>query len=100
MTEEAILNNYEAIFIIKPTLDEAGCEKTQKAVAEAITNLGGKVQKEDPWGKREISHHVKKFKEGIYHRVEFAAPAEAINKLNSTYQLNTDILRVLITKRS
>jgi len=93
------MNNYEGLFIIKPELKEEDAKNVFKAIGEAITKNSGSVKKEEAWGKRQLAYPMKKFKEGYYYKVDFAAPSDAITKLDSVCKLNADIIRSMITKR-
>lgn len=94
------MNNYEAIFIIKPDFKEEDVKEIFKFIGESITKNGGSIKKEESWGKRQLAYPVKKFKEGYYYRVDFTAPPPAITKLEAAYKLNdASILRTMITKR-
>lgn len=93
------MENYEGLFIIKPDIKEEDVKTVFKAIAEALTKNGANVKKEEDWGKRQLAYPVKKFKEGFYYKLEFAAPTSSIAKLEETYRLNADILRTMITRR-
>lgn len=94
------MNDYEAIFIIKPDLKEEEVKDVFKVIGDAVTKNGGSVKKEENWGKKPLAYPVKKFKEGYYYKLDFAAPSEAISKLESAYKLSGEtILRTMITRR-
>ena len=91
------MKNYEGLFIIKPDLREEDAKNACKAISELMVKNGAAIKKEEEWGKRQLAYKVKKFKEGYYYKVEFAAPAEAILKMEGAYKLSADILRTMIT---
>lgn len=93
------MNNYDGLFIIKPDLKEEDVKVVFKAVTDAITKNGGEIKKEESWGKRQLVYPVKKHKEGYYYKLDFSAPSDAISKMETTYKLNADILRTMITRR-
>jgi small subunit ribosomal protein S6 len=93
------MNNYESIFIIKPDLKEEDVKNIFKSIGDSVTKNGGSVKKEESWGKKQLAYPVKKYKEGIYYKLDFAAPPAAIPKMEAGYKLNQDILRTMITKR-
>lgn len=94
------MNDYEGIFIIKPDLKEEDVKGVFKAIADSVTKNGGSIKKEESWGKRQLAYPVKKFKEAYYYKLEFAAPSEAIAKLEAAYKLgDATILRTMITRR-
>ena len=92
-------NNYEGLLIIKPDIKEEDLKNVYKAIVESITKAGGTVNKEEPWGKKQLAYPINKQKDGYYYKVEFAAPADTIAKLEAGYKLNTDIVRLMITRR-
>jgi len=93
------VNNYEGIFIIKSNLKEPELEGVYKAIADSLAKNKATLEKEEKWGKRDLTYRIKKFKDGVYYKVNFQSPPEAISKLREGYSLNADILRVVITKR-
>ena len=93
------MNNYETLFIIKPDMKEEDIKTLFKVLSDGVTKSGGAITKEESWGKKQLVYPVKKFKEGYYYKLDFTAPASAITKLESSYKLNQDILRTMITRR-
>jgi len=93
------MNNYEGLFIVKPDLKEEDAKNLFKTIGEAVTKAGGAIKKEESWGKKQLAYPVKKFKEGYYYKLDFAAEADSISKLEETYKLNPDILRAMMSRR-
>lgn len=93
------MNKYEGLFIIRPDLKEEDAKNLCKAIGETVTKNGGTINKEEAWGRRLLAYPVKKYKEGYYYKLEFAAPSQTIAKAEAVYKLNGDIVRTMITKR-
>ncbi|MFA5146684.1 MAG: 30S ribosomal protein S6 [Candidatus Omnitrophota bacterium] len=93
------MNDYEALFILKPDISEEDTKGLCKTITEVIVKNSGTVKKEENWGRRPLAYPVKKSKEGYYYKVDFNAPAESVAKLDAAYKLNQSILRTLITRR-
>jgi len=93
------MNNYEALFIIKPDLNEDDVKNSFKSITDSVVKNGGAITKEENWGKKQLAYTVKKFKEGYYYKLDFTSPAPAISKLEESFKLNQDILRTMITRR-
>ena len=94
-----MINNYEAMFILQPNLNEAQAKEAFAQLGEAITKNGGQVSASGVWSeKRKLSYPVKKFNEGIYYLITFKAEASVILKLKQAYSLNENIIRLLITR--
>lgn len=56
---------YEIMYIVKPTDDEAVQNITAKFNA-VINNNGGNVEKTDIWGKKRLAYEIQDLTEGIY----------------------------------
>jgi len=93
------MNNYEGLFIIRPTLNDEEVKGIFKFIGDTVNKTGGSIKKEDSWGKKQLVYPVAKFGEGYYYKVDFEAPAEAIVKLEGACKLNSDLLRVMISRR-
>jgi small subunit ribosomal protein S6 len=95
----AKMNKYEAMFIIKPDLTEAERKTLFSQIHDVITKNNGSVASGSIWAeKRKLYFTIKKCLEGLYYLVNFSIPPMAIKEINHAYQLNENILRVLITK--
>jgi small subunit ribosomal protein S6 len=99
LEERVAVENYEALFIIKPDITEENVKGIIKTIADAVVKASGAIKKEENWGKKQLAYPVKKFKEGFYYKLEFTAPTNSIIKLEETYRLNSDILRAMVTRR-
>jgi small subunit ribosomal protein S6 len=93
------MNNYEGLFIIKPDLKEEDVKNVSKAIIDTVSKNGGSIKKEEGWGKKQLVYPIRKFKEGYYYKLNFEVLPGAVSKLEGTYKLNPDILRVMITRR-
>jgi small subunit ribosomal protein S6 len=68
-------------------------------VQNKITLLDGVVEKEDPWGKRQLAYEVKDMTEGIYTLVTMQLPSEGPVKLRDQLKIDERIIRYLITTK-
>lgn len=94
-----MVNNYEAMFILQPNLNEAQSKEAFAQLDEAIIKNEGQVVTSGIWSeKRKLGYPIKKFREGIYYFVTLKAKASVILKLKQMYKLNENILRILIIK--
>ena len=91
------MKEYQALFIIDPD-KENSLKEIAGAIVQAITKHDGKVGKEENWGKQKIAYPIKKKKDGLYYKIDFSLDPSKISALNAIYKLNSDILRVMITK--
>lgn len=93
------MNNYEGIFIIKPTLTEEVNKKVVSYIEGEISKNNGKIENPENWGRKNLAYSVKKNREGIYYKIDFKIEPAKISELKKTYRLNEDILRVMIVRK-
>ena len=93
------MNQYEAMFIMKPDLSEEERKTLFNQAAEVISKNKGEVTTASVWAeRRKLFFPIKKQREGMYYLVNFLLPGTAIAELGHAYTLNENILRVLITR--
>jgi small subunit ribosomal protein S6 len=93
------MNNYEAMFIVKPDLSEEEKKSLFSQLQEAVAKLKGSVSSAAVWGeKRKLFFPIRKCGEAVYYLMQFGLPAAAVKELSRAYQLNENVLRVLITR--
>jgi len=91
------MENYEIMFIVKPTLEEAAIKDTVSALETVITNLKGKVEVKS-MGKRELAYPIKKEISGFYYVFTVNASHDAIAEFDRVARINENILRHQIIK--
>lgn len=90
--------SYELTFILD---EKAGQEEGVKKTAEItalIEKAGGKVTKEEPWGRRELAYLIKRNRHGYYVTLWLDIPSVALKDLERELLFDTGIIRSLITK--
>ena len=92
------MNKYEAMFVINPDLTEETKKNLFNQINEIIQKHNGKVAAANIWAeKRKLTFKMKKHLEGSYYLVNFNADPQEITAIRHLYNLNENILRVLIT---
>ena len=79
-------------------------EPKQKAVLDkikkAVADSGGKVDKEDSWGKKQFAYPIKHEKEGYYFFFELTLPPDHANGIKRLIENDEQVARhLLIVKR-
>lgn len=93
------MNKYEALIIVKPDLSEEDRKIVFQQIDEAITKHGGSLSQSGLWlEKKKLFFPIKKYLEGVYYLASFSIAPLAIKDIRHVYNLNENILRVLITK--
>lgn len=93
------MNKYEAMFIVKPDLNEDDKKALFNQFGEVVTKNNGTITAGSLWSeKKKFYFPLEKYREGLYYLLSFSAPPLAIQLIRRAYKLNEEILRVLITK--
>lgn len=92
------MQNYEIMFIIKPTLDEASIKAAFENAKKVLTDNKANIVEEKEMGQRDLAYEIKKHKTGYYFLLTVEANNEAINEFNRIANISSDIIRFLITK--
>lgn len=95
---EKVINNYETIFVINPSLDE----EATKAVVEKFKTLieqNGTVENVDEWGKRKLAYPINYITEGYYVLINFSSEAKFPTELERIYRISDDIIRSIVVRK-
>jgi small subunit ribosomal protein S6 len=90
---------YEFMGIVKPFLPEDVRLQLIKGIKKKISSSGGKVEKEDLWGKRHLAYKIKGHEEGYYVLYFIELPSEKVVKLEEELRMTNDLLRYILIKR-
>jgi len=90
------MRNYEIMYIVKATLEEA-------AVKEVVTNLhailsadGGTVKHVDEWGLREFAYPIDDMTKGYYSVIKVETTPAAVKEFDRLARINTNVVRFLV----
>ncbi len=89
---------YEFMFILDPTLDDAGSLAVVERVEGILKAQGGQVVSLKPWERRRLAYPIQGHHEGLYMLCYFDAKPEAIVEIESRVRLADGVLRFLILK--
>lgn len=86
---------YEHVFIARQDLSAQQAEALATTFADIISENGGKVEKTEYWGLRNLQYKIKKNRKGHYTLFNIDAPSEAVHEMERQMRLNEDVLRQL-----
>lgn len=86
---------YENVFIARQDISSAQVEALTDSFANLVAENGGKVEKREYWGLRNLAYRIKKNRKGHYVLLNLDAPPAAVNELERTMRINEDVLRYL-----
>ena len=92
------MNNYELMVIFTPVLSNDEFKAAQKKYTSIISDAGGKIVSENPWGLKSLAYPIQKKTTGLYWVMDFIAPADFIEKLKIQMLRDESVLRHLLTK--
>ncbi len=90
------MRQYELTYMISDEVRETDLNKVTGKIAGLINGLGGKVTKEDIWGRRKLCYTIKKQDFATYVTVYFSLPADKARELEREIRLETTIIRQLM----
>ena len=92
------MNNYELMVIFTPVLSDDEFKAAQKKYTTLVTDKGGSIVGENPWGLKSLAYPIQKKTTGLYWVTEFIAPSDFNEKLKIQLLRDESVLRQLLTK--
>jgi small subunit ribosomal protein S6 len=89
---------YENIFIARQDISTTQVEALTETFANLVAENGGKVEKREYWGLRNLAYRIKKNRKGHYVLFNLEAPPAAVNELERNMRINEDVLRYLTVR--
>jgi small subunit ribosomal protein S6 len=93
------LRDYEIVYIVRPDLDEDQLNETVGKVTALIENLGGRLERNNVWGKRRLAYEVNHLREGYYVLTEFQIESARVPEMESTLKISDTVFRHLIVRK-
>jgi small subunit ribosomal protein S6 len=91
------MRKYEIIFIVKP-MDEESTNAVVAKFQKLIANNGGKIDKEDRWGRKRLAYEIKEQTEGYYVLFYVTAEPACVNECDRVMKITDEILKHMIVK--
>ena len=93
------MNNYELMFIVRPTLDEASIKKVYEDMQNVVTKANGKIVSSKEMGQRDLAYEINKYKTGYYFYFSIEAEgSHSVKEFDRVALINENIIRHLIVK--
>lgn len=92
------LRQYEVLVIMdpRPTDEEVAQQLTR--LEASLKELGAEAIRVENWGKRRLTHEIKKQREGTYAVFEVSAEPVTVKEFERQLKLNENVLRFLTTR--
>ena len=91
------MQNYELMVIFTPVLSDDDYKAAQKKFTSLVSESGGEVLNEKPWGLKSLAYPINKKTTGLYWVVEYKAPSDFNEKLKIQLLRDDNVMRHLFT---
>lgn len=92
------MREYEVVFVLHPSVNEAGVEEEIRTVSEMITSSGGTIDRVDRWGRRRLAYEIQKVHEATYTLIQFTSGTDVLRDIERRFKLNELMLRHMIIR--
>ena len=91
------MQDYELMVIFTPVLSEEEYKTIQKKYTSLVTDNGGEVVHENPWGLKSLAYPIQKKTTGLYWVMEYKAPSVFNEKLKIQLLRDELVIRHMFT---
>lgn len=89
------MKQYETMYIVKSTLDDATRASLIAEMHGIITSHGGQIDKVDEWGLREFAYKIDDMTKGYYVVTTYTVDVEGLNEFKRLMGINANVVRSL-----
>lgn len=90
------MQHYELMLLLDPQIADGDVGAVVDRAKKVLTDSGATIAKEEALGRRKLSYPINKARQGVYHVIEFDAPATTVAAADQAYRLDKQILRHLM----
>jgi small subunit ribosomal protein S6 len=88
------MRHYEIVFLVHPDQSEQVPAMVER-YRSMITNSGGKVHRQEDWGRRQLEFPIKKIHKAHYVLMNIECSQEVLDEIESAFRFNDAVLRHL-----
>ena len=100
INQRNIMNNYETLFVIKPTLTDEETTAQIAKVTAVLEREGAKILAIDNMGMRKLAYPVQKNERGLYTIIYFKGAGTIVNELERNLKFNEEVIKYLTVRYS
>ena len=90
------MSKYEVMYILRPTLDEAGKTEVMNTLHDVITSNGGSIANVDDWGLKELAYAIDDMTKGYYVVITIDADAACVAEFDRRSRIHSQVVRHMI----
>ncbi|MCY3845953.1 MAG: 30S ribosomal protein S6, partial [Acidobacteria bacterium] len=89
---------YELVYVVSPETDEEGVAGLHTQIAEIVDKLGGRIDKTDNWGRRQLAYEIDRHREGTYVLELISGPGGIVSEIDRRLRVSDNVLRHLVVR--
>jgi small subunit ribosomal protein S6 len=89
---------YEGMFVLPQTFVREDKERAFELLTSALAKHDAEVKYMDIWSERSLAYEINHVREASYVLVYFEAESESIAKIERTFRITDNILRLLVVR--
>jgi small subunit ribosomal protein S6 len=89
---------YETIYICPPNLSDEQMDEFSDLVREIIYDNGGKIIKQENWGRKRLAYEIQKFSDGYYFYFLYGGELVNIDELERRLRYSEECIRFLTVR--
>ena len=93
------MNKYEAMYIIKPTVEAEARTALIQKFSDLLTANGGQVESVEEPGMKKLAYEINYIGEGYYVMVNFTAEAAVPAELERNFRINENVMRYMVIRK-
>ena len=92
------MRHYEIVFLVHPDQSDQVPAMVKK-YSGIISSGGGKIHREEDWGRRQLAYPINKIHKAHYILMNIECSKDVIDELSSNFKFNDAVIRNMIIKR-
>ena len=92
------MNNYETLYVLKPTLTDEETAANIAKIEAILVREGAEILATNNMGMRKLAYPVEKNERGVYTIVYFKAEGTVINELERNLKFNEEVIKYLTVR--
>jgi small subunit ribosomal protein S6 len=89
---------YELVYVVSPETDEDGVAGLHTQIAEIVEKQGGRLDKTDNWGRRQLAYEIDRHREGTYVLELISGSGEIVSEIDRRLRVSDNVLRHLVVR--